>query len=273
LLCPLLPAGKGDICLKIITSKDNPLVKAITRLKQKKYRNETGMYMLDGLHLVKEALHSGQQPVYLLVDQERQEQYRTFIAEHAALPWYVLESRIMKQISSTESPQGMVAVMPKPQYTLEEVVKPGGLLLILDQLSDPGNVGTIIRTAWGFAVDAILMTVGAVDPFNPKVVRSAMGGSLHVPVVEGVTVQQLQDLKAGGYRLYGTAASGAISVYEADYRGALAIVIGSEARGLSPAVFACCDVMVAIPGRAGVDSLNAAVACGIILCQSWQCRF
>ena len=269
-----MTVSKGGVeVFKIITSRDNPLVKSIGRLKQKKYRQESGRYIMDGLHLVEEALTSGQRPHYLLVEQERLGQYRALMDRHKDLPWYVVGARLMKQLSTVESPQGIMAVMPIPQYSFQKVLETGTLLLILDRLKDPGNLGTIIRTAWAFAVGAVLMMPGAVDPFNPKVVQGAMGGILHVPIVEGITLEQLQGLKASGYRLYGTAPAAPLSVYEADYRGRLGIVIGSEAQGLSPSVLACCDKNLAIPSRAGVDSLNAAVACGIILSQSWQGRF
>ena len=259
--------------MKEISSKENPIVKEITRLKHKKYRDQAGMYILEGPHLVEEALHSRHEPVYLLVDKKRFKQYQDLIDNHPDLSWYIVDERIMKQLSDTESPQGMAAVMTKPAYRLQQVAKPGGLVVILDQLSDPGNVGTIIRTAWAFAVDAVLMTIGCVDPFNPKVVRSTMGGTLHVPVIEGITISQLKELKSLGYRFYGTAAQGAISVYEAEFKGSLAVVIGSEARGLSLEVAGLCDAMVKIPCQGGVDSLNAAVACGIILSKSWSSRY
>lgn len=228
---------------------------------------------MDGPHLVKEAISSGHKPAYLLMDEGRLPQYRDLMADNNGLSWYVLDSRLMRHISTAENPQGVIAVMPIPRYALTEVIKPEGLVVILDKLGDPGNVGTIIRTAWAFAVDALLMTVGSVDPFNPKAVQGAMGGTLHVPVVEDVTVQQLQEMKDLGYRFYGTSPSGPVSVYTADYGGSLAVVIGSEAHGLGPEMASFCDLMVRIPGKAGVDSLNAAVACGIILSHSWQCRF
>ncbi|HCF50821.1 MAG TPA: hypothetical protein DER60_11100 [Syntrophomonas sp.] len=259
--------------MKEINSKENPLIKEISRLKHKKYRDQTGRYILEGLHLVEEALSSGQQPVCLLVAKKRREQYQAFAAQYPNLSWYAVDEGIMKLICDTENPQGIAAVMTKPAYSLDQAAKPGGLVVVLDQLSDPGNVGTIIRTCWAFAVDAVLMTAGCVDPFNQKVVRSAMGGTLYVPLLEGIQISQLRELKARGYRLCGAAARGAVSVYEADFKGSLAVVIGSEARGLSPEVASLCDEMVAIPCRAGVDSLNAAVACGIILSKSWNSRF
>ncbi|MGI6469208.1 MAG: TrmH family RNA methyltransferase [Syntrophomonadaceae bacterium] len=259
--------------MKEISSKENPIIKEIARLKHKKYRDQAGMYILEGPHLVEEALHSRQEPVYLLVHRKRLEQYRDIIDGYPDQSWYIVDERIMKQLSDTESPQGMLGVMAKPAYRLEQVARPGGLLVVLDQLSDPGNVGTIIRTAWAFAVDAVLLTTGCVDPFNPKVVRGAMGGTLHVPVIDGITMAQLNGLKSRGYRFYGTAAKGARSVYEVDFKGSLAVVIGSEARGLSPEVAGLCDEMVKIPCKDGVDSLNAAVACGIILSKSWSDRY
>jgi TrmH family RNA methyltransferase len=259
--------------MKELISKDNPIVKEIARLKQKKYRDLAGMYVLEGRNLVGEVLNSGQPPVYLLIQQERLEQYQDLIARNTDLPWYATDARVMKQLSDTESPQGILAVMPKPVYNLEKLAKPGGLLVVLDQVSDPGNMGTIIRTCWAFGVDAVLLTKGSADPFNPKVVRSSMGGILKVPVLEDVTPDKLEELKVKGYRLMATGADKAVPVYEADLNGSVAVVIGSEARGLSPRVAARCDATVTIPCQPEVDSLNAAVACGIILGHSWHCRF
>ncbi len=259
--------------MKELISKDNPIVKEIARLKQKKYRDLAGMYVLEGRNLVEEVLKSGQHPVYLVAERQRLDQYQEIIAAHPNLPWHVADARIMRQLSDTESPQGMLAVMAKPVYKLEQVARPGGLLVVLDQLSDPGNVGTIIRTCWAFAVDGLLLTRGSVDPFNPKVVRSSMGGILKVPVIEDVTTTQLQQLTGLGYHLLATASAQAMPIYAADFNGSVAVVIGSEARGLSPQVAAICDSTVTIPCALGVDSLNAAVACGIILGHSWRCRF
>lgn len=231
------------------------------------------MYILEGRNLVEEVLNSGQKPVYLVAEKQRLEHYQDLIAGHSELPWYETDARIMKHLSNTESPQGMVAVMHKPVYNLQQVARPGGMLLVLDQISDPGNLGTIIRTCWAFAADALLLTPGSVDPFNPKVVRSSMGGMLNVPIVEDVTPLQLEDLKSRGFRMMATSTGQAVSVYEADLNGSLAVAIGSEARGLSPQLSALCDATMTIPCQPGVDSLNAAVACGIILGYSWQGRF
>lgn len=259
--------------MKELISKDNPIVKEIARLKQKKYRDQSGMYVLEGRNLVEEVLNSGQKPVYLVAEKERLEQHQDLIAGNPDLSWYIADARIMRHLSDTESPQGLLAIIPKPEYKLEEVARAGGLLVVLDQLSDPGNVGTIIRTCWAFAVDALLLTPGSVDPFNQKVVRSSMGGILKVPIVEDVTPAQLERLKSRGYRLLAAARAQAVPVYETDLNGSVAVVVGSEARGLSPQVADLCDATVTIPCQPGVDSLNAAVACGIILGHTWRCRF
>ena len=146
-------------------------------------------------------------------------------------------------------------------------------LFLLDQISDPGNLGTIIRTAWALDIDGILLSKGCTDPFSPKAVRASMGGILNIPVYTSVGLKELDSLKSAGYKITGTALNVRTSVFDCDYRQAQVIVIGSESRGVRPEIQRCCDKLIKIPINPAVDSLNAAVACAIIMAEVRKQRY
>lgn len=258
--------------MKTITSRDNTLIKETCKLGQHKFRSQTGRYLVEGRNLVEEALRAGQPVESILVDVERADQFDDIIAQHAELEWLAITPALMKDVCHTRQPQGIAAVLRQLSRQVEDVMLPGGLLVILDRLSDPGNVGTIIRTAWGFGADGILLTPGCVDVHNPKVVRSTMGGMFTVPVLENVSYQQIKALKQYGYQMLGASGAAARTVYDAEFSGPVAVVIGSEANGIGEELLSLCDHLVRIPMRPGVDSLNAAVAAGIILNQAFRTR-
>lgn len=258
--------------MKTIISRDNALIKDIHKLSQHRYRIQKGLYLIEGRSLVEEALRAAQTVDRILVDVELVHQYDELISRYTQVEWMGITPALMKHICHTQHPQGIAAILKQPVYHWADAARPGGFLVILDHLGDPGNVGTIIRTSWAFGVDGILLTEGCVDAYNPKVVRSTMGGVFYVPILENVSIRQIQTLQDSGYRLLGTLGAAPQTVYDADFTGSIAIVIGSEAHGISGEILALCDQFLKIPMQIGVDSLNAAVAGGIILNQAFKIR-
>lgn len=258
--------------MKTIISRDNALIKDIYKLGQHKYRIQTGLYLIEGRGLVEEALRAAQTVDHILVDVEQAHHFDELITRYAHAEWLGITQALMKHICHTQQPQGIAAVVKQPVVQWSDAARSDGFLLILDHLNDPGNVGTMIRTSWGFGVDGVLLTEGCVDAYNPKVVRSTMGGVFHVPILENVSTRQIQALRDGGFRLLGTSGTAPQNVYDADYTGSIAIVIGSEAHGISGEILTLCDQLLKIPMQTGVDSLNAAVAGGIILNQAFKMR-
>ncbi len=179
-----------------------------------------------------------------------------------------LSEGLFSKISDTKTPQGILFVCRKPFRTVEEMLerKDARNLLFLEDLQDPGNLGTIIRTAEGAGIRGILMTEGCVDLFNPKVVRATMGSLFRVPVLKTKEPAELiSELKRKGFQILASRLDGAVSYDEADYSGESVILIGNEARGLSEEMSKESDIRVIIPMKGSLESLNAAVAAALLM--------
>ena len=258
--------------MKVITSKDNPLIKSTRHLLTRKGRTEQRRFIVEGLRLVNEAVERAELIDYVLVSQGYLEQQEQYPSLPDSTPCYIVSEPVIKSVTDTRTPSGVMAVCRKPVWSEEEYIQGDSLLLILDDIRDPGNLGTILRTAWAAAVDAVYLLKGTVDVFNPKVVRSTMGAILHLPIFETVEADKMEYLFEQGYRFLLADPAGLQLFYDADYRGKLALVLGGETSGVSPIFREIETARIRIPLRPGVDSLNAAVSCGIILYTAWQQR-
>lgn len=255
-----------------ITSGDNRLIKYTRCLLTRKGREKEGRFIVEGLRLVREALSRPELVDYILVA-EKAVHYLEVLSLPAKVRCYSVSERVLETVADTHNPAGILAVCYKPEWGKACFADTDGLLLILDNVRDPGNLGTILRTAWAASVDAVLLMKGTVDIYNGKVVRSTMGAILHLPVFQKVQPRDILKLRAQGYRFIMADPRGTELFYQTDYRGKIALVLGGETTGVSS--FPVQDLPVAgvrIPLREGVDSLNAAVACGIILYAAWQQR-
>jgi TrmH family RNA methyltransferase len=258
--------------VKKITSRDNQFIKQAISLKNRKYRTREQMFLLEGKTMVSESLHSKKPLIRVLVDETQREEYQVLYEQFSGLEWLEIDSRLFKAIADTETPQGIIAVAPIPSPDFEQLMGRNFSLILLDQIADPGNLGTIIRTAWALNIDGILLGDGCTDPFSPKAVRASMGGIFNIPVYTSVGRSKIEQLKLAGYQVMGTASDAGMTIFEKDYKKPTIIVIGSEARGISPEIKSCCDSFFAIPTNPEVDSLNAAVACAIIMMEVWKQR-
>ncbi len=258
--------------MKKITSKDNQYIKQAISLKSRKHRIREQMFLLEGKTMVREALQGEHPLVRVLVDEAHREEYQALYEQFSGLEWLEIDSRLFKTIADTETPQGIIAIAPILEPDFGKLVGHNASLILLDQIADPGNLGTIIRTGWALNIDAVLLSNGCTDPFSPKAVRASMGGILNVPVYTSVGELEIEILKAAGYQVIGTALETSNTIFENDYQKPTVIVIGSEARGISPKIKSCCDSFSKIPTNPKVDSLNAAVACAIIIMEVWKQR-
>lgn len=254
-----------------ISSRDNTLIKDTIKLKQKKYRQQTGTFLIEGERMLREVLKTPQLLVRVFLDENYQVGQELRQLSELHVESYQVTGAIMKAIADTEHPQGVVAVARIPQYQPDSLLKKSSLLLLLDRISDPGNLGTIIRTAWAMDIDGILLTAGCADPFSPKVVRSTMGGILHVPLFHA-DQNIVQELLSSGYRVIAATPNTNTSIYEADWQGAVICAIGSEAHGLDEVWLSQSAQQVVIPINPTVDSLNAAVSCAIIMAEARRQR-
>jgi TrmH family RNA methyltransferase len=210
--------------------------------------------------------------VRVFIETGRQEEYQLLMQQNPHIEFISLDKQLLDTLCDTEHPQGVAAVVRIPQYDLQEVLNKSGLILLLDQLSDPGNMGTIIRTATAFGVDGILLTPDCVDPFSPKVVRSSMGGILKIPVYSDVDLKEIEQLRGKGYTLFCSLPKAEDNLYDLDFTGRSIIVIGNESHGVSSIIQKLCHQRFKIPHDSQVESLNAAVACAIIIGEAFRQR-
>jgi RNA methyltransferase, TrmH family len=171
---------------------------------------------------------------------------------------------VAKEIAETEQSQGVFAYCRQPEYD-EEMYSSWTKLLLIDSVQDPGNVGTMIRTADAAGMDAVILGQGSADPYNPKTVRAAQGSNFNIPVVRGDLVHWVQNLKAEGIRVLGTGFNNASYYTDVEIDSKFALIVGNEGSGVSPELLALADKVVKIPLYGKAESLNVAVATGILL--------
>lgn len=250
-----------------LTGLQNPLVKAAAELKQKKYRQQQGLFLAEGLRTVEEAVAFGavQSIFYTAIEDDRT---RAVLEQAAAkqIKLLCVTDNIMKKIADTETPQGIIAVCRIQSHSLEQLLASGRMLLVLDRIGDPGNLGTMLRTADAAGIGGLVLLQGCVDLYAPKAVRASMGSLFHVPVAAGLTEAAfIAGAHKAGYQLLVTSLEGADNLYKADLSGRLAFVMGNEANGVSATLLAAADKRVYIPMQGRAESLNVAMAAGVVL--------
>ncbi|MBQ5348263.1 MAG: RNA methyltransferase [Phascolarctobacterium sp.] len=250
-----------------LTGLQNPVVKAAAELKQKKYRTQNGLYLAEGLRTAEEAVayKAVETLFYVATDDDRTMR----LLEDAAMQNIKLvcvNENVMKKIADTETPQGIIAVCKMRQPKLETLLAGGKMLLVLDRVGDPGNIGTMLRTADAAGIGGLVLLKGCADIYAPKTVRSSMGSLFHIPVLSGVSEQEfVSAAKKAGYDLLVTCLDGADNLYKADLSGRIAFVMGNEAGGVSETLLEKADKRVYIPMAGRAESLNVAMAAGIVM--------
>lgn len=241
--------------------------KAAAFLKQKKYRTEIGEYLVEGLRNVEEAVEYAitKMIFYVPSDDPRLNKLLQRAAEKSIAVSETFEG-YMAQISDTATPQGVIGVCKMPKTKLTDVFRPGKMVLVLDRIQDPGNLGTIIRTADAAGIGGIVSLVGTVDAYNPKVVRSAMGSIFHIPLAENVTEAEfLSCALEHRYITVATAMEGGTSIFDARPQDKVALIVGNEANGVSTTLLQSANARYYIPMKGRAESLNVAMAAGIIM--------
>lgn len=262
--------------VRVIESPANPLLKVFRRALAEGTTRD-GWLAVEGPFLVEEGLNAKERAVVhsvLLVQSER----GRFSGLLARLPKEAevacVPDRIFRQLAQTESPQGIAALVELRQEKLESVLAGRDtLLLVACGLQDPGNLGTMMRSAQAFGASALMTLEATVSPFNPKAVRASAGAVFHLPVFEGLKTELLfRQLRKAGVRIIAADRPSPASLADADLRGRLAVLIGQEAAGLPPEIARQAEMLVSIPIRAGMDSLNAATAASIFLYEAARQR-
>jgi len=245
-----------------ITSTKNPAVKALRELKDKRAREESGRILVEGEVMIREALSCGLRIFDLLAD-ERHESFALEMEACGARTYGVPKS-ILETVCETKTPQGVCASFSAPKPV--NVSELPDIVVALDGVQDPGNVGTIWRTADAAGFQGLLLGEGSADPLSPKVLRAAMGSGFRLPFAFAAPMEEaLRALSASGYTIIASDLGGADFYNRSNPGGKFVLVIGNEARGISQAVRECADMRLKLPMRGGAESLNAAIAAAIMM--------
>ncbi len=295
--------------MESITSVNNQRVKEVANLKQKKYRTESGTFFVEGLRAVQEAVQyadvtelfyteaeagrldevlkaAGNVPADTKEKSENKKNANNNNAGTAkkrneaanGIRMYQVDEKVMAKLSDTKAPQGVLAVIRTPEQNLRQL-RPGTAsdnnapVIILDRVQDPGNLGTIIRTADAVGALGLILLEGCVDAYSPKVVRASMGSLFHLPVVQDVTAEEaLTWCYRNGYEPAATALKNAQNVYKADISKKMAFLFGNEANGVAEELQAAAETRLFIPMAGLAESMNVAMAAGIILFEGLRQR-
>lgn len=247
--------------VSMITSLQNDKVKLVYGLQNRaRTRRKERRIVLEGTRLVRDAVEQGKRPAFVLYDAQTVDYELLALLQQGDSPLLEVSDEVMRHLTDTQQPQGILGIFPLPRPQLP---KRQHRILILDNVRDPGNMGTILRTAAASGVDMLLLSPGCADPYNPKALRSGMGAHFRVPVIE----PQWHEIE--GYcenlAVYAAAANGETRYDEADWRQPHALIVGSEAHGIGRRSSELARSTVYIPMAAETESINVAMAAGIIL--------
>ncbi len=250
-----------------ITSKQNDKIRDVSKLlKSGKYRKETNLFVIEGIRLCEEALKNNikiRQSFFVPnLSLKYSEQFENILDHSTEV--YELNESLLEYISDTTTSQGIVAVCEKKESSATVV---DGKILILEDIQDPGNMGTILRTSKAFNISTVLLSKGCCDCFSPKVLRASMGGIFNVNIKCDVNLENvILDLKANDYKIYASVVDKkATSIRNMHFEKKSVVLIGNEGSGLKSTTIAMCDVPFTIPMNYKSESLNAAVATSIII--------
>lgn len=281
----------------VISSMNNPQIKNLALLQRKaKARNEQGLFVVEGRKMVKEAIESGllskiymSESFYAEIEMvsemvsDTSESVSDTISDTisdtnsdtiSGYDYELVTDTVFKQVSDTMTPQGVMATVRMPSYDIERVLdKDNTFLLLLEDIRDPGNLGTIIRSAEGAGVSGIILNGSCADIFQPKVVRSTMGSIFRVPYYETDDfIGFLTDLRRRGFNLFAAHLSGISYDTEGSFLGKCGLLIGNEGSGLSKEASSLADKLIRIPMEGKVESLNAAIAAAILMYEAARQR-
>lgn len=240
----------------LISSVQNKLVKEWRKLHRKKYRYETNRFLIEGYHLIEEAHHS-KQPIESVIVL-RGKEVPKWINHESII--YVSEA-VFKEISQTETPQGIAAVVQMKR--IEQ--KHEHSILLIDAIQDPGNLGTIIRTADAAGFSKIVLGNGTVDVYNDKVIRASQGSIFHIPIERENLIEEIHRLKAKGFSIWATTLEQAKNYIDIERTEKTAIIFGNEGSGVDNQLIQAADELVKIPIFGQAESLNVSVAAGILM--------
>ena len=253
--------------MQVITSKDNEKVKHIKKLKDKKYRDEKGQFIIEGIKMLEEAIKENADIDTIIICEEcikKETLSSKFLYEIANQECIYVTEMIFKTLTDVINPQGILAIVNKPKK-VNEINYNEDFILILDNLQDPGNMGTILRTVDSVNLKQIIVSKNTTDAYSPKVVRSTMGAIFRVNIIESDDLlKTIDDIKKQKYKVLVTSLNTDKNLYDVQLKK-VAVVIGNESKGVSKEILEKVDTHIKIPMLGKTESLNASVAASIIM--------
>ena len=246
----------------IIISPTNDKIKNIKKLERRSFREKSGEFIIEGRRSVTDAIENGAEISYVICREDAEVTFPEGIKVCAT------DKKTFADMTDTESPQDMLAVAKSKSASLEDVLKSEpSLIVYLDRVQDPGNLGTIIRTADARGDAAVILSEGCVDLFNSKVIRSTMSSVFNIEIVKDAKTEDVfPEFKKAGYKIVaGALSEKSEDLYSADLKGKTVIVIGNEGNGVSDYVLDNADKLIIIPMNGKAESLNAAISAGIMM--------
>lgn len=251
--------------LEVIKSKDNSTIKEIKKLQEKKYRNVYNKFIIEGFRFVSEALNSKFHVCYVIISETIEAKFEKLklngkIKEDTKL--IKVSESILKSICNTDNPQGIAAVVSNEKVTIDYNE---GFYILADKVQDPGNMGTIIRTADAAGAKGVIVTKGTVDIYNDKTLRSTMGSIFKIPIIIDEDLSYIKDLKQQGFKVVVSSLDTENNFYDVDLTDKSIIAVGNEGSGISEEIYSISDEKVKIPMPGNAESLNVGVAAGIMM--------
>lgn len=248
--------------MKEIQGVKNPLIKELRKLQQKKYREKEGRYLMEGFHLVEEALKAKAPVELLLVTHKGLTEWEEWL-DQQSVNQYLVSDEVMKSLSDLPTPPGIMGVLTKTEAGEVDFT---GRWLLLDRVQDPGNVGTMVRTADAAGFDGVVLGHGCADLYSTKVLRSTQGSQFHLPVVQRALPEVIEAFRSQKIPVYGTELNEAAKGFqEVAPTANVALVMGNEGQGVAPEILALTDQNLYIPIYGQAESLNVGVAAGILM--------
>ncbi|KGM97306.1 RNA methyltransferase [Clostridium novyi A str. 4552] len=251
--------------MNLIESKDNTLIKYVRKLRKKKYRVQEEKFLVEGFRFVEEALKSTFKVSHVLVGESAREKCDSFnifniVSENTKIS--LVRDEILKELCETNNPQGIIAIVNNKTINIEDK---NGFYVLADKVQDPGNMGTIIRSANASGALGVIVTKGTVDIYNDKTLRSTMGSIFKIPIIEDNEFQIINVLKSKGFKLIVSSLDTENNFFDIDLTGKVIICVGNEGNGVSDEVYSLGDEKVKIPMPGDAESLNAGVAASIMM--------
>ena len=250
--------------IKEITSVNNSFIKELLLLKDKQVRKEKNLFIVEGYHLVEEAFK------HQLLDSVLSTE-KSVLDSIDITNKYLVSDAVIKKLSTTKTPQNIIGVVKNCiNSSFDNLLLKNDLkVIILDNINDPGNLGTIIRTSAALGYDAVIASLETVDFYNEKVLRATQGAIFKIPLVKGKLVDLINNLKSNGIYIYGTSLKSSKSITEVLKQQKYCIVVGNEAQGVRDEVLALCDQNIILPMEKDVESLNVGIAAAILM---WELK-